>query len=435
MKSIFLCYMGFLICIFDCMKVLIISTVWVEPTSSAAGSRMLQLLELFLEQDWTLTYASTAGESEYAFDLESLGVRVTSIEVNNPSFNAFAKAYQPDIVLFDRFIAEEQFGWRISEQCPTALKILDTEDLHCLRKARALAIKERRSFKEADVVSDVAKREIAAIYRSDLTLIISSVEMELLQRFCKVPKTLLCEIPFLLSDIAVSCTPFDERQHFISIGTFIHAPNWDAVLELKRNIWPLIRKQLPEAELHIYGAYPTDKVFQLHHQKEGFIIKGRVENALEVIQQARLLLAPLRFGAGLKGKFIDAMSSGTPSITTQIGAEGMTKGLHWGGIVIDQEQAATTTFYNEYAQAAVTLYTHQKEWREAQLNGFEILKANFQKSAFAPPLLKRIYYLLRHREQHRLDNFTGQMLMHHTLRSTKYMSKWIEAKNKKGLGE
>lgn len=413
------------------MKVLIISTVWVEPTSSAAGSRMLQLLELFLEQKWSLTYASTARASEYAFDLASIGVKIESIEANDASFDVFAKAYQPDIVLFDRFMTEEQFGWRIATQCPTALKILDTEDLHCLRKAREQAVKSQRPFESADLVSDIAKREIAAIYRSDLTLIISSVEMELLQSFFKVPAALLCEVPFLLTSITSVVKPFEERQHFISIGNFRHAPNWDAVLELKKHIWPLIRKELPEVQLHIYGAYPTEKGVQLHNLREGFIVKGRAVNALEVLQEARILLAPLRFGAGLKGKFIDAMSCGTPSVTTQVGAEGMTKGIAWGGAMIDTNQPAMLNFYKEYVQAAVTLYTHQESWQIAQRNGLKIVNTNFKKSQYAPALLKKILFLYKQVDAHRLENFTGQMLLHHAMRSTKYMSKWIEEKNKK----
>ena len=140
------------------MRVLVLSNVWVEPDSSAAGRRMLQLLQLFLDKGWQVCYAATAKPSEYATDLESFGIETTTIALNDDHFNAFAKAYTPNIVLFDRFMVEEQFGWRIAQECPDALRILDTEDLHCLRKARQQAVKENRPFTEADLVSDVAKR-------------------------------------------------------------------------------------------------------------------------------------------------------------------------------------------------------------------------------------------------------------------------------------
>lgn len=403
------------------MNVLIISTVWVEPSSSAAGSRMLQLLKIFIEQGWEVVYATTAGVSTYAFDLSQLGVRTVQIQVNDSSFNAFAKACDPKLVLFDRFMSEEQFGWRITEMCPSALKVLDTEDLHCLRKARELAVKQDRDFETGDLISEVAKREIASIYRCDLTLMISNYEMRLLQDFFKVPATLLVYIPFLVPECKGAFKSFEEREHFIAMGNFLHAPNWDATLQLKR-FWPLLRKNLPQAELHIYGAYPSDKVMQLHNTRDGFLIKGRAVHAVEVLSNARVLLAPLRFGAGLKGKFIDAMRCGTPAVTTKIGSEAMHQNLPWGGCIVHSDEA--------FINASTHLYTNRAYWLEAQENGRAIINQNFKKEDYDRVLVTLLQHLYETLKQHRLDNFTGQMLSHHSMRSTMFMSKWIEEKNK-----
>lgn len=405
------------------MRILVLSNVWVEPTSSAAGSRMLQLLKIFRDQNWEVTYASTANKSEFAFDLSQLDINIATIQINDSGFDAFAKALNPQLVLFDRFMVEEQFGWRIAEHCPDAIRVLDTEDLHCLRKGREQAIRQHRGFENKELLSsELAKREIASIYRCDLTLMISTYEMELLQSIFKVPETLLLYVPFLIEEPNTNFVPFEERAHFISIGNFLHPPNWDAVLQLKQSIWPLIRKQLPQAELHVYGAYPSEKVRQLHNEKEGFIIKGRAEDAFEVLSQALVLLAPLRFGAGLKGKFVDAMQTGTPNVTTSIGAEGMRQGLDWCGLVEDDLQ--------EFAQKAITLYKDLAHWQKAQQNGMAILQKNFKKEAFEKSLLERINFLRSHLNSHRQENFTGQLLQHHTMQSTKYLSKWIEEKNK-----
>lgn len=405
------------------MKLLVISTIWVEPRSSAAGSRMLQLLDLFINQNWQITYASTASTSEHAFDLTSLGVEVGHIKVNDTSFDTFIKEYNPTVVLYDRFMAEEQFGWRVAEHCPDTLQILDTEDLHCLRKAREQAIKKQRSFEEGDLLSDVAKREIASIYRCDLSLMISTYEMKLLQDFFKVPQSLLHYIPFLLPRLKKEFIPFSSRLHFVSIGNFMHPPNWDATLQLKKYIWPIVRSEIPDAQLHLYGAYKTDKVQQLHNEKEGFLVKGRAESASEVISKARVLLAPLRFGAGLKGKFIDAMQCGTPSVTTQIGAEAMHDSKEWCGVVEDDVTA--------FAKAAIHLYNTEKDWLKAQQNGIEIINTYFQKTDFEDDFKIVLEDKITHLKNHRLHNFTGQMLQHHTMRSTKFMSKWIEEKNSK----
>src|SRR5436190_12865974 len=197
------------------LNVLVIGYVWPEPNSSAAGGRMMQLIELFQEQGWEVVFASPALESDYRFDVESIGVQKESILLNDDSFDVFVKNLNPAIVLFDRFMMEEQFGWRVAENCPDALRMLDTEDLHCLRKARQLAFKENRSYCTSDLFSDVSKREVASILRCDLSLIISEVEMDLLQSVFKVDAELLYYLPFLLQplqdDEIASWPSFEQR--------------------------------------------------------------------------------------------------------------------------------------------------------------------------------------------------------------------------------
>lgn len=406
--------------------ILIIGTVWPEPNSSAAGSRMLQLIELFLAQGWKITFASAASDSEFAFDVQTLGINKAKIELNNISFDEFVSNLKPSIVLFDRFIIEEQFGWRVSETCPDALRILDTIDLHCLRQARQLSFKEKRKFTNEDLFSDTAKREIASILRCDGSLIISDYEINLLKKFFKIEDELLYYVPFLLNKIEEqeknNWPSFEERAHFITIGNFIHEPNWNAVQYLKEEIWPLIRKELPMAELHIYGAYASQKVIELNNPKEGFLIKGRAENAMCVVKNAKVCLAPLRFGAGIKGKLTEAMQCGTPSVTTEIGAEGMCGSFEWNGIIANSPQ--------EIADAAVKLYSDKMLWQKSQENGIAIVNNFYSKGKFGTKLIEHLLYLQKNLKDHRLKNFAGAMLMHHTIASTKYMSKWIEEKNK-----
>ncbi len=409
------------------MHLLIIGTVFPEPASSAAGSRMMQLIDLFKSHSWNITFGSAATDSEFMVDLSALGLDKVTIELNNGSFNAFIKGLQPDIVLFDRFMIEEQFGWRVAEACPDAMRILDTEDLHCLRAARQLAFKQKRTFEISDLLQEeVAKREIASILRCDLSLIISPFEMMLLNDLFKIDPALLHYIPFMLDKITgeetIGWPAFTSGTGFVSIGNFLHEPNWNAVLFLKEEIWPLIRKQLPEAGLYVYGAYASQKVNELHNPAQGFYIMGRAASAKEVITKAKVLLAPLRFGAGIKGKLTDAMECGTPSVTTSIGAEGMHSDLEWSGMIADNAA--------QFAAAAVQLYTHRESWEQAQINGIHIINTIYPKEELGTKLMQRVADLKNNLKQHRLQNFTGAMLMHHTISGTKYMSKWIEAKNK-----
>ncbi|MGZ6539728.1 MAG: glycosyltransferase, partial [Bacteroidia bacterium] len=248
--------------------ILFIGLVWPEPASSAGGSRTMQLIDLFQSQGWKITFASAATDSEYMFDIKRSGVEKVSIELNNESFDAFIKKINPSIVVFDKFMVEEQFGWRVAENCPGALRILDTIDLHCLRIARQQALKEKRIFTGSDLFSDIAKREIASILRCDISLIISEVEMKLLKEHFKVDEKLLYYLPFMLDPVDETTISkwlkYEERANFITIGNFLHEPNWNAVLFLKEEIWPLIRKKIAGAELNIYGAYASQKVNELH---------------------------------------------------------------------------------------------------------------------------------------------------------------------------
>lgn len=403
---------------------LILGYVWPEPNSSAAGWRMLSLIQIFREKQWRIIFASPAELSVHRFDLTSWGVDEVQIELNSSSFDEQLASWQPDVVLFDRFMLEEQFGWRVDEMCPNALKLLDSEDLHCLRAARHQAFKQQRAVTRADLRSELAQREIAAILRCDLTLTISEYEMALLQDEYSVPASQLLYVPFLIEiDETLPRVEFASRQHCCFIGNFRHEPNWQAVLQLRR-IWPQIRKQLPEVELHIYGAYPPPKATALHDVKLGFLVKGWADDSRQVLAQSRLCLAPIPFGAGLKGKFIDAMLTGTPSVTTAIGAEAMTEPQtgQWCGIVAETDA--------EIIAATVQLYQHADLWHQAQQCGDAILQKRFAKSAWLPMIWQRMEQVRQELQAHRLQNFTGSMLKHHHHRSTKFMAQWIEAKNK-----
>ncbi len=408
--------------------ILIIGSIWPEPSSSAAGSRIMQLITLFLSQGWKITFASTAQKGVRKVDLSALKVKEEIIELNNSSFDAFIQKLNPTIVLFDRFMIEEQFGWRVEEYCPNALRILDTEDLHCLRKTRHQAIKSNKKFETADLLdSEIAKREIASIYRCDLSLIISTYEMKLLKEVFKIDESLLYYLPFLLDKIdkgkIEALKHFEDREHFITIGNFLHAPNVDAILYLKKTIWPLIRKQLPKAELYIYGAYITQQIIELHNEEDGFLIKGFATNAKEVVGNAKVCLAPLRFGARIKGKLTEAMQNGTPSVTSTIGAEGMHADLRWNGFIEDAPE--------KFADKAVELYSNKSVWEESQQKGIKIINQLYDKEKLSEPFLKRIIDLQNQIKTHRTQNFMGAMLQHHSLQSTKYLSKWIEEKSRK----
>ena len=405
-------------------SLLIIGQTFPEPTTTAAGGRMLQLIEMFISHGYAITFASSASSSEKSFNLDSLGVATQQITINDSSFDDFVRQLNPTLVLFDRFITEEQFAWRVTQSCPKALKILDTEDLHFLRKARQQALKNATDVKDSNLFTETAKREIASILRCDLSLIISEFEMKLLTDTFAVSKEILYYLPFMVTKLPDSSNfpEFEQRTNFMTIGNLLHGPNVDSVLYLKKEIWPLIKKQLPQAELYIYGNYAPQHILELHNQKQGFYIMGWADSVAHVMQKARVCLAPLRFGAGLKGKLLDAMLYGTPGVTTSIGAEGMYGDLPMPGVIADTPE--------RFAEHSVAIYRNKIKWQENAQRGVEIIKERYNGKAISRDFMTRLDALKTNLKLHRQAHFIGQILQHQSLQASKYLSKWIEEKNK-----
>ncbi|WP_041521834.1 glycosyltransferase [Gilvimarinus agarilyticus] len=415
---------------------LIIGYVWPEPNSSAAGRRILDLIDAFQADGVQVHFASAASPTEHQCDLAALHVTSHSIALNCDSFEHWLLELAPDLVVFDRFVTEEQFGWRVATTVPNALRVLDTEDLHSLRAARELALKRSLAGRAgADVApvaatgaelfalmreDDMLLRELAAIFRCDLSLMISSFEISLLVEFCQVPQELLYHLPFTVDTPSSGTPEFTARQHFVSIGNFRHRPNWDAVLWLKQHVWPAIRRELPRAELHIYGAYPPPKATALHNKQQGFLVKGWADDALATVAEYRVLLAPLRVGAGIKGKLLDAMLTATPSVTTAIGAESMHGDSDWPGAVANSSAAL--------AAQAVRLYQSEADWQSASDACAPLLAKYYQRNRLAPALMAQLRERYRHLEQWRRDNILGALFNYHSVRSTEFMSRWIEVK-------
>ncbi|UOY06449.1 glycosyltransferase family 4 protein [Muricauda sp. SCSIO 64092] len=409
-------------------RLLVIGHIWPEPTTTAAGNRMLQLLRAFLDRDYEITFASVAVRTEYSHDLTAMGIEEVSIKLNHSSFEDLAKKKNPDIVVFDRFMVEEQFGWRIAESCPNALRVSNTEDLHSLREYREVCLKRDSTFTAMDwLQKDKTKREVASIFRSDLTLLVSSFEKSLLQGATGISESLLWCLPFMLEEISEAhraiWPSFEERLDFISYGNGKHAPNVDSFTYLKKIIWPMIRRELPETRLHIYGAYLPQQVKDMHRPKDGILVHGWISDLEKKVEQARMVLAPLRFGAGIKGKLAVAMQCGTPSITTDIGKEGMAMSSAWAGFIADDPK--------DFAQRAVALYQEKRIWQEAQKKGIQLINTNYNRELLAEKLFKKVNLMLQNLEDHRNKNIIGTLLRHQTMNATKYMGKWIEEKNKK----
>lgn len=520
-------------------SVLFLSTVWPEPHSSAAGVRTTALLRSFAKAGYSLSVGASAARNAASEALERRPsssppsrkpVSCFSVPLNeSAALDAALAASRPTDVVFDRFTSEEAFSWRVREKCPGAARVLDMQDCHALRRARARAVAEADGSgrsetavvaalgAEIDASDRDAVREASAIYRSDLTLVCSPFEERLLISSMGPlggggdGSGKLVPAPLFASRRALSSRrrlKFEERKHFVAIGSFLHPPNVDSLLwlagrrrsEEKRKkekgrrtmmmkktqsgesdendgenltpIWDLITAHpgMDGAELHVYGSYASKcaAAAEIHDPKRGVFVHGPASN-LSPLSRARVLLAPLRYGAGLKGKIADAWMRGTPAVTTPIGGEGMmavtmddergggggekevevaaadggrrrNEGslplLPWGG-------SCTSTTAISFASEAARLYLDEKAWVEASEEGLRLHDALYfdptpadravaavdalVSSGSSSPFSSSSSSLLRARRE---KDFVGSAMWADSARATEYFSRWIELKEK-----
>lgn len=397
--------------------ILVLGKTWPESSASAAGIRIQEIMCLLAPHCHSVHFASAALRSEHTDDMGS--IQCHSIQINDDGFDTWIADLNPDLVIFDRFMTEEQFGWRVQDQCPDAVRILDTSDFHGLRHAREIALKNNAPL---DLLNDIALREYAAIARCDLTLLISPVERDLLIDTFRIDPQQLQWLPFIQPrPDTTAWTPLADRQHMVFVGGFKHAPNVDAVRWLKADIWPRIREQLPDVECHVYGPYAPPSITQLHQPKQGFIIKGRVDDIRSAMATNRVNLVPLRYGAGNKGKVIDGWATGTPTVMTSIAAEGMAANFEQDFLPTDTEVS--------FAAQAVRLYKDPTYWQTAQTFGLEALVLGTAADQHGAPFVQRLVTLKNTLTEHRHRNILGRLLSQQQYRANEFLSRWITLKN------
>jgi len=212
-----------------------------------------------------------------------------------------------------------------------------------------------------------------------------------------------------------------DRSDFSFLGYGKHAPNTDAVCFLIREIWPQIRQRIPDSKLNIYGKDYPKEIQSLQDLQKGIGIHGWIEASDSVLAGTRLNLAPLRFGAGLKGKIVHAIEQGTPTVTTKIGAEGIWPSTGFDSLVADDPK--------EFAAKAFQIYTNEALWLKSLRSGQAFLAKELDRQTHDQRLHSRVEELRSRLGAHRTGNVLGRILQYQGHQSTRYMAKWIEAKN------
>jgi glycosyltransferase involved in cell wall biosynthesis len=392
--------------------------IWPEPQSSAAGVRTCELMHALGSAGWEVAAVSPSGEGRFQDQLGALGVATFTCDPNrSPESEGSLGSLAPALVIYDRFVMEEQFGWRARHLWPGALHLVDTQDLHAVRRARESLAQAGAGWErilsptDADLGDDLL-RELSSLCRCDGALVVSSWERAFLAKRLELPR-LLC-LPFP-TEADPSPPGFAERSGFCFLGNFRHPPNLDSVRWLLE-LWPRIRAELPGAELHLYGAYPPAEISR-HKGTSGILAHGPVADHRAALRKHRALLSPLRFGAGIKGKVLEAWGTGTPVLGSPLTFEGM--GEH-GPVARGAE---------ELVAAARSLLTDENAWRRWQVEGLERVKTDFRRESLAEEFLRFVEGGRASLGAIREGNLLGRMLRHQQSNSTKYFSRWIEAKN------
>lgn len=395
--------------------------VWPEAVSSAAGVRTKELMQILQENGWQCAAISPSRESPFRAELEASGIQCFTCDPNDSdSSDSTFQGINPALVVFDRFVMEEQFGWRAREAWPEALHLVDTQDLHSLRRGREALLKagaseERILNPEPSDLGEDLLRELASLYRADAALVVSSWEKTFLVEKLSFPQEKLLCLPFS-TQVEPYFPSFSERIGFCFLGNFRHAPNLDSIRYLIHELWPDIRKLLPKAELHLYGAYPPAEISRWQGQ-QGIHAHGPVREHRAALRKHRVLLAPLRFGAGIKGKILEAWGNGTPVLGSALALEGMGPAGRLAGDGSD------------FVMQAAELHENEGAWMQEQKAGIQVAKEQFSRAMVAELFLSFLQRAQAQLPLARKNNWMGKILQHQQNNATKYFSRWIEAKN------
>lgn len=390
------------------IEILCIGHRYPEPETTAAGRHLIDYLLFLKAENFKVHFASTSKKTPYSFDFGAHQIQTTSVHLNCSSFQEFLKDLQPQIVIFDRINSYEQFAWQCKEVVPDALLVLNTEDLHFLRYAR----QKNTNYKSQPLFN----REVKAILSADLSLIISKTEIDLLSKELNVSDSQLAYLPFLKHSSTQNALNLEERKHLIFVGNGQHKPNVDAVKYLRKEIWPILAKKLREVELHVYGRdYPKSLFI---NTPERMSYKGWTKDIKETMSSYKLNLAPLNYGAGLKGKVMTGLETQTVTIGSQIAFEGFPYDL--------QKQAYTSK--ENLIDKISQLYTDKK------LNTAYVEIQNSCLSDFGSKWYKahveQLHYLNTFREAHRTKHLLIDLLWQNQLNKDKYFSKYIQYKQR-----
>ena len=259
-----------------------------------------------------------------------------------------------DFVIVCRHYVAANYVNLIRRHCPQARFLFDTIDLHYLREQRLADLEDSLPLRRS--AAQTRRSELSVIGHADATILVSPTEVEVLKKDAPEARV---HVISNIHQVVGSQKPFEDRQDIFFVGGFQHPPNIDAAQWFCQEVWPLIRQQLPELKFHLIGSKATEQVKALHGN--GVVFHGFVPRLEPFLDGCRLAVAPLRYGAGVKGKVNLSMSRGQPVVATPAAVEG-THARDGQDVLVASEPRA-------FADAVVRLYQDETLWNRLSANG------------------------------------------------------------------
>ncbi|MGF6493616.1 glycosyltransferase involved in cell wall biosynthesis [Luteibacter sp. 621] len=342
-------------------RILVIETMTPDPSRDSGSVRLSQIFTLLNSDGWQVDFLADDADasSADAARLGTLGVRV----IREPALRWLAREGAAlDAVMLCRLPVADQYIDVVRRFAPQARAVFDTVDLHFIREQRAAELTGNPALmRQARRSRD---RELAMVARCDITLVVSDEERDVLAREAPESKVALLSN---IHDAHGRRRGFVGRHGMLFVGGFGHPPNEDAVRWFIADVLPRVRSAVPHMRLHVVGD--IDAIARRAIESDAVLVHGRVADLAPLHEQTLVSIAPLRFGAGVKGKVNQAMSHGLPVVLTTIAAEGMHLRDGVDALVADTPEA--------FAAAIVRLSSDERIWTAMSDASVENVRRHF----------------------------------------------------------
>lgn len=345
------------------LQILIIDHRIPEFDKDAGSLRMDLIIKMLLQLGYNVTFYPDSPPSQpYLSVMQDLGVEVI---IDYSSFEDFIKerAFQFEIIWMTRPHTSFNKLDIIKSYSPTSSIIYDTNDVHFIREMRRASIE---GSQEVLCKANIEKMQEDYLTRNaDLTIVVTDTDRDHLLKMN--PQLKIRNIPCIYNTVKEQSS-YESREGIVFVGGFLHLPNVDGIRWFVKEVWPIFHNEMPNIPFYIIGSNATDEI-KIYDNQNGIKVLGFVPQIKPWLLKSRISVAPLRYGAGMKGKVVEAMAHGLPVVTTSIGAEGMRLNNMENVIISDNPK--------EFAAELINLYTDKKMWNIISSNSFKHVSANF----------------------------------------------------------